>query len=607
MGSDWDASSSDEDTKKPAPSAVAASGAPKLAPAVPAKKSRFADEDASDDDAKSDWDVSDDEDKPKKAPVVVGSMRNKGATAKKIAAKEEEERKKAEEAERMERENDPAALRAKARAAQLKSDMDSAASLFGESTLNDNPLDMNCRTKEDFTALASAVADSLIQKHAGNKLFGAFVDELTRNLGQSLKSEEVGKIRASMAGMAMEKQKQEKSSAKGPGGKPAARMMARGKEDLSQFGVAMDDEAAQAEPASFNSDDDFAGVVTGKNLIRLFEHARENHYAIPAFNVTSSSTAIAALEGARDSKSPVILQVSQGGAAMFAGKGIKNDKQQASIAGAVAAAAYIRAIAPTYGIPVVLHSDHCAKKLLPWFDGMLEADEAYYKEKGEPLFSSHMLDLSEESKEENIETCVKYFQRMAKIELWLEMEIGITGGEEDGVDNTGVDNASLYTQPEDILDIHNALFPISPAFSIAAGFGNVHGVYKPGNVKLRPELLQKHQEHAAKELKSENPLPIFLVFHGGSGSSKQEITTAVTNGVVKMNVDTDTQWAYMEGHRDYFLSKQDYLKSQVGNPDGADKPNKKFADPRVWVREGELTMKKRVEEALKDLLTENRI
>ncbi|CEQ39940.1 SPOSA6832_01523 [Sporobolomyces salmonicolor] len=346
-----------------------------------------------------------------------------------------------------------------------------------------------------------------------------------------------------------------------------------------------------------------SGVITGKNLIKLFDHARAEH----AFNVTSSSTVVAALEGARDSKSPVILQVSQGGAAYFAGKGVANDKQQASIAGAVAAAHYIRAIAPIYGVPVVLHSDHCAKKLLPWFDGMLAADEAYYKEKGEPLFSSHMLDLSEESKEENIETCKKYFERMAKIDLWLEMEIGITGGEEDGVDNSAVDNASLYTQPEDILDIHNALAPISPAFSIAAGFGNVHGVYKPGNVKLRPELLQQHQEYCHAELKSENPLPIYLVFHGGSGSTKEEITTAVRNGVVKMNVDTDCQWAYMSGMRDYFLSKKDYLMTQVGNPEGADKPNKKYADPRVWVREGEKTMKQRVQEALRDLLTENRL
>lgn len=348
-----------------------------------------------------------------------------------------------------------------------------------------------------------------------------------------------------------------------------------------------------------------AGVITGDKLMKLFEYARENHFAIPAFNCTSSSTVVAALEGARDSKAPVIIQVSQGGAAFFAGKGVPNDKQQASIAGAVAAAHYVRSIAPIYGVPVVLHSDHCAKKLLPWFDGMLEADEAYFKEKGEPLFSSHMLDLSEESKEENIETCVKYFERMAKINLFLEMEIGITGGEEDGVDNTSVDNSALYTQPEDILDIHNALSKISPAFSIAAGFGNVHGVYKPGNVKLRPELLAMHQKHAHEQLKTKNPLPLFLVFHGGSGSTKEEIKTAVENGVVKMNVDTDTQWAYMSGMRDYFLSKQDYLKSQVGNPEGADKPNKKYADPRVWVREGEKTMKTRVQEALHDLHTEN--
>ena len=285
----------------------------------------------------------------------------------------------------------------------------------------------------------------------------------------------------------------------------------------------------------------------------------------------------------------MILQVSQGGAAFFGGKGLANDKQQGSIAGAVAAAHYIRAIAPAYGVPVVIHSDHCAHKLLPWFDGMLEADEAYFKKEGEPLFSSHMLDLSEESKEDNIATCVKYFERMAKINLWLEMEIGITGGEEDGVDNSAVDNASLYTQPEDILDIHNAFIKISPMFSIAAAFGNVHGVYKPGNVQLQPELLAKHQKYCHEQLKSENPLPIYLVFHGGSGSTKAEIKTAVENGVVKMNVDTDTQWAYMEGFRDYFLKNQDYVKTQVGNPDGPDKPNKKYYDPRVWVRKGEET------------------
>jgi len=313
------------------------------------------------------------------------------------------------------------------------------------------------------------------------------------------------------------------------------------------------------------------------------------------------------LWSARDSKAPVIIQVSQGGAAFFAGKGVKNGNQEASIAGAVAAAHFVRAIAPTYGIPVIMHTDHCAKKLLPWFDGMLLADEAYFKEHKEPLFSSHMLDLSEESKEENIADCVKYFKRMAKINQWLEMEIGITGGEEDGVDNTGVDNASLYTQPEDIWDIHKALSAISPMFSIAAAFGNVHGVYKPGNVKLHPELLGTHQAHIKEQLQSTSDRPTFLVFHGGSGSSKEEITTAVKNGVVKMNIDTDTQWAYLVGFREYFKNKGAFVETQVGNPEGADKPNKKYYDPRVWVREGELTMRDRVKEACADLLNVNRL
>ncbi|WWD15695.1 fructose-bisphosphate aldolase 1 [Kwoniella shandongensis] len=344
-----------------------------------------------------------------------------------------------------------------------------------------------------------------------------------------------------------------------------------------------------------------AGVLSGDDTRKLFQYAKDNK------NVTSSSVVNAVLEAARDIKSPIILQVSQGGAAFFAGKGLANGNQEASIAGATAAAHFIRSIAPAYGIPVVLHSDHCAKKLLPWFDGMLEADEAYYKEHGVPLFSSHMLDLSEESKEDNIKECVHYFQRMAKMNQFLEMEIGITGGEEDGVDNTGVDNNSLYTQPEDIFDVYSALAPISPNFSIAAGFGNVHGVYKPGNVKLRPELLGKHQAYAAeKTAGKEGDKPLYLVFHGGSGSTKDEIREAVVNGVVKMNVDTDTQWAYLSGVRDFVLKKKDYLMTQVGNPDGPDKPNKKNYDPRVWVREGEKTLVERVKEACKDLGNENR-
>lgn len=315
----------------------------------------------------------------------------------------------------------------------------------------------------------------------------------------------------------------------------------------------------------------------------------------------------AALEAARDAKSPLILQLSQGGAAFFAGKGLANDNQQASIAGATAAAHYIRSVAKEYGVPVILHSDHCAKKLLPWFDGMLAADEEYFKQTGEPLFSSHMLDLSEEPKEENIEICRKYLERMAKIGVWLEMEIGITGGEEDGVNNENVNNASLYTQPEDIWDIYKAFSAITPNFSIAAGFGNVHGVYKPGNVSLRPELLRMHQDYVREQIKSDKENPVFLVFHGGSGSEKHEISEAVKNGVVKMNVDTDTQYAYLEGIRDFILNKKDYLMSQVGNPDGKDKPNKKFYDPRVWLREGEKTMAKRCIIAFDDLNSSNKL
>lgn len=316
-------------------------------------------------------------------------------------------------------------------------------------------------------------------------------------------------------------------------------------------------------------------------------------------NVTSSSTTVAALEAARDAKSPIILQMSQGGAAFFAGKvscrrcapfqtttvethgaqkGLSNDGQAASIAGAIAAAHYIRSVAPSYGVPVVLHTDHCAKKLLPWLDGMIDADEAYFKVHGEPLFSSHMIDLSEEPVDWNIQTTASYLKRVAPMKQWLEMEIGITGGEEDGVNNEDVDNNSLYTQPEDILNIFNTLSPISKYFSIAAGFGNVHGVYKPGNVRLHPELLGKHQAHVKVTIGAKTDKPVFFVFHGGSGSSKQEYLDAIGHGVVKVNMDTDMQYAYLTGIRDYMLKKKDYLMSTVGNPDGDDKPNKKYFD-----------------------------
>ncbi|KOS22239.1 Fructose-bisphosphate aldolase 1 [Escovopsis weberi] len=350
-----------------------------------------------------------------------------------------------------------------------------------------------------------------------------------------------------------------------------------------------------------------AGVIVGDDVLRLFEYAREHKFAIPAINVTSSSTVVAALEAARDSKSPIVLQMSQGGAAYFAGKGVDNKDQAASIAGAIAGANYIRWIATIYGVPVVLHTDHCAKKLLPWLDGMLDADEAYFKVHGEPLFSSHMIDLSEEPVDWNVETTAKYLKRAAPMKQWLEMEIGITGGEEDGVNNEDVDNASLYTQPEDILNIYNTLSPISPFFSIAAGFGNVHGVYKPGNVKLHPELLGKHQAFVKEATSSKLDKPVFFVFHGGSGSSKQEYLDAISFGVVKVNMDTDMQYAYLCGIRDYVLNKKDYLMSTIGNPDGEDKPNKKFFDPRVWVREGEKTMSGRVAQALVDFNCANQL
>lgn len=340
------------------------------------------------------------------------------------------------------------------------------------------------------------------------------------------------------------------------------------------------------------------GVIVGDDVKALFDYAQEKGFAIPSINVTSSSTVVAALEAARDNNSPIILQTSQGGAAYFAGKGVKNTNQEASIAGAIAAAHYIRSIAPAYGIPVVLHTDHCAKKLLPWFDGMLAADEEHFAKYGEPLFSSHMLDLSEETDDENIATCVKYFTRMAKLGQWLEMEIGITGGEEDGVNNEHVEKDALYTSPETVFAVHKALAAIDPKFSIAAAFGNVHGVYKPGNVQLKPSILGDHQAYAKKELSSQKNHPLYLVFHGGSGSTQEEFDTAIKNGVVKVNLDTDCQYAYLTGIRDYVLNKKDYLMSQVGNPEGDDKPNKKYFDPRVWVREGEKTMSARITEAL---------
>jgi len=343
------------------------------------------------------------------------------------------------------------------------------------------------------------------------------------------------------------------------------------------------------------------GVVTGDNLMKLMEYCRDNAIALPAFNCTSSSTINAALQAARDVQSPVIIQFSNGGGAFFAGKGIKGEKQRGAVLGSIAGAQHVRLMAKHYGIPVIIHSDHCAKKLLDWFDGMLDADEAYFKEHGEPLFSSHMLDLSEEFDEENIATCVKYFKRMAPMKLWLEMEIGITGGEEDGVDNSDVKAESLYTKPEQVWHVHEALSAVAPCFSIAAAFGNVHGVYKAGNVVLSPHLLAGHQEYIQKQLGSSNSKPTFLVMHGGSGSTHDEILEAVKNGVIKMNIDTDTQWAYWDGLKNFYKKNEGYLQGQVGNPEGADKPNKKFYDPRVWIRASEETMIARAKESFKAL------
>uniref|UniRef100_A0A7S1TCT2 fructose-bisphosphate aldolase n=1 Tax=Compsopogon caeruleus TaxID=31354 RepID=A0A7S1TCT2_9RHOD len=343
------------------------------------------------------------------------------------------------------------------------------------------------------------------------------------------------------------------------------------------------------------------GVVVGENLYKLLKYAQEKKFAIPSVNCTSSSTVNAALEAAAALKAPVMIQFSNGGSAFYAGKGFPGEGQAAAIRGAVAGAHHVRLMAEHYGVPVVLHSDHCAKKLLPWFDGMLEADEEYFKQHGVPLFSSHMLDLSEDPLDENIEICSKYLKRMAAINCLLEMELGITGGEEDGVNNEAVDPEKLYTTPEDVDKVYTALSSISNMFTVAAAFGNVHGVYKPGNVKLAPERLGRYQEYIKKAHGLTEDKPLLLVFHGGSGSLLSEIQEAVSHGVIKMNIDTDTQWGYWSGLLAFYKSKEGYLQAQIGNPDGEDKPNKKYYDPRVWIREAEKGLKDRLIQAFKDL------
>ncbi|MCY0976032.1 class II fructose-bisphosphate aldolase [Chryseobacterium wangxinyae] len=343
-----------------------------------------------------------------------------------------------------------------------------------------------------------------------------------------------------------------------------------------------------------------AGVATGQLVTDIFQHAKENKFALPAVNVIGSSNVNAVMETAAKLNSPVIIQFSNGGASFNAGKGLSNDAQKSAILGGIAGARHIHTLAEAYGATVILHTDHAAKKLLPWIDGLMEANEEFFKQTGKSLYSSHMLDLSEESLEENLEISAEYFERMAKMQMTLEVEIGVTGGEEDGVDNSDIDNSKLYTQPEDVAYTYEKLKAISDNFTIAAAFGNVHGVYKSGNVVLTPKILDNSQKFVQEKFGTADK-PINFVFHGGSGSTLEEIREAIDYGVIKMNIDTDLQFAYTEGIRDYMVDNVEYLRTQIGNPDGEEKPNKKFYDPRVWVRKGEETFSKRLVRAFEDL------
>ena len=349
-----------------------------------------------------------------------------------------------------------------------------------------------------------------------------------------------------------------------------------------------------------------AGVLFGDDLTALYQDAKENQFALPAVNTIGTNSINATLETAAKVNSPVIIQFSNGGAQFIAGKGMPNDKLQANIAGAISGALHIHNVAQYYGVPVVLHTDHAAKKWLPWISGLLDAGEQYFKEKNQPLFSSHMLDLSEESLEENISTSVAYYQRMQPLGMGIEIELGVTGGEEDGVDNTDVENSKLYTQPEDVAYAYSELKKVGERFTVAAAFGNVHGVYKPGNVELRPVILHNSQEYIAKKFNTADPKPVYFVFHGGSGSPQHQIREAIGYGAIKMNIDTDLQWAFWEGVLHNYKKHEGYLQGQLGNPEGEDKPNKKYYDPRVWLRKGEETFIKRLEQAFEDLNCINR-
>lgn len=342
------------------------------------------------------------------------------------------------------------------------------------------------------------------------------------------------------------------------------------------------------------------GVATGNQVQEIFNYAKEKGFALPAVNVTSSSTINAAMETAAKLNSPIIIQFSNGGGCFMAGKGLSNDNQQAAIAGSIAGAKQVHELAELYGATVILHTDHCAKKLLPWIDGLLDASEKYFEQNGKPLFSSHMIDLSEEPLEENIEISKRYLERMSKLGMTLEIELGITGGEEDGVDNTDVDSSKLYTQPEEVAYAYEELKKISDRFTIAAAFGNVHGVYKPGNVKLTPKILDNSQKYIENKFNT-GKNPVDFVFHGGSGSTVEDIREAISYGVIKMNLDTDLQFAFTAGARDYISNKIDYLKTQIGNPEGDDLPNKKYYDPRIWLRDAELSFVKRLEGSFADL------
>ena len=347
------------------------------------------------------------------------------------------------------------------------------------------------------------------------------------------------------------------------------------------------------------------GVLHGDEVTELLNYANENNFALPAVNVIGTNSINAVLETAREVNSPVMIQFSNGGAQFFAGKGLDNTDQQASVLGGISGAMHVHAMAKAYGVTVVMHTDHCAKKLLPWIDGLLDAGERFFASRGYPLYSSHMLDLSEEPLEENIETCVKYLKRMKPLGMTLEIELGVTGGEEDGVDNTDVDSSRLYTQPEEVAYAYEKLSAVSNRFTIAAAFGNVHGVYKPGNVELKPIILKNSQEHVQEKFQTAAN-PINFVFHGGSGSSREEIREAIEYGAVKMNIDTDLQWAFWDGVRDYYEDKKGYLQTQIGNPEGEDKPNKKKYDPRTWLRVAEQSFQERLKAAFEDLNCVNR-